>query len=463
MRSHDLIVLGAGSGNALIDDRFAHLDVAIVAEGPFGGTCLNAGCIPSKMLAATADVADAVGEAARHNVDAELRRIHWPAVHDRVFGRLDSTSEEGEQDRRASDHITVYRGRARFTGDRRLRVETGTGPVDLYADRVVLAAGGRPVVPPVIADSGLPYETSDTIMRVTTPPGRLVVVGGGYVAAELAHVFHSAGSEVTLVEQQDRLLGQQDESISKAFTDAMRAHWDLRLGREVTGLSGEPGDLLVTLDDGTELRTEALLVAVGRRPNSDLLDLDRGGVDTGEDGRISVDAQLRTSAEGVWALGDVSSPQPLKHVANREAEVVAHNLLHPGRERTMSYEAVPSAVFTRPQIAQVGLTEQEARDQGLDYVVAVHHYADVAYGWALEETEGFCKVLADRGTGRLLGAHLLGPQAATLVQPLVLALTFRMTARELAEKPLWIHPALTEVVENALRDLDTPPGEPAPS
>ncbi|MFF4185011.1 hypothetical protein ACFYZ9_17605 [Streptomyces sp. NPDC001691] len=129
----------------------------------------------------------------------------------------------------------------------------------------------------------------------------------------------------------------------------------------------------------------------------------------------------------------------------------------------MSYEAVPSAVFTRPQIAQVGLTEQEARDQGLDYVVAVHHYADVAYGWALEETEGFCKVLADRGTGRLLGAHLLGPQAATLVQPLVLALTFRMTARELAEKPLWIHPALTEVVENALRDLDTPAGEPAPS
>ncbi|MEU5796904.1 mycothione reductase [Streptomyces sp. NPDC047813] len=455
MRRHDLIVVGAGTGNALIDARFAHLDVAIVSAGPFGGTCLNAGCVPSKMLAATADVADAVREAGRHDVDAELRSIRWPDVRNRVFGRLDTVSEDGEKGRRVSDGITVYRGRARFTGDRRLRVETQDGPVEVGADRVVVAAGGRPVIPPVVTESGLPYETSDTIMRTEAPPGRLVVLGGGYVAAELAHVFHSAGSHVTVVEHQDRLLGQQDESVSEAFTDAMRARWDLRLGRELTGVSGEPGNLLLTLDDGTELRADTLLVAVGRRPNGDLLDLDQAGIDTGEDGRIAVDAQLRTSAQGVWALGDVCTPVPLKHVANREAEVVAHNLLHPGEERTMSYEAVPSAVFTRPQIAQVGLTEQGAREQGLDYVAALHRYADVAYGWALEDSEGFCKVLADRQTGRLLGAHLLGPQAASLLQPLVVALSTGMTARELALGPFWIHPALTEVVANALRDLVT--------
>lgn len=455
MRTHDLIVIGAGTGNALVDDRFAHLDIAIVAEGPFGGTCLNAGCIPSKMLAATADVADTVREAHRHDVDAELRRVRWTDARERVFGRLDADAKEGEEGRRASDNITVYRGRGRFTGERTLSVDTESGPQELRADRIVVAVGGRPVVPPVVADSGLPYETSETVMRLDAPPERLVVLGGGYIAAELAHVFHSAGSRVTVVEQRDRLLAQQDESVSEAFTGIVRDRWDLRLGRELTEVSGEPGDLRLTLDDGTELRADTLLVAVGRRPNGDRLDLDTAGIDA-EDGRITVDEHLRTSAEGVWALGDVSTPAPLKHIANREAEVVAHNLLHPGDQRTMSYDAVPAAVFTRPQIAQVGLTEQEAREQGLDYIAATHRYEDVAYGWALEETQGFCKVLVDRNTGRLLGAHLLGPQAATLVQPLVVAQTFGITARDLAEKPLWIHPALTEVVENALRELDSP-------
>ncbi|QKW23375.1 mycothione reductase [Kitasatospora sp. NA04385] len=456
MRHHDLLILGAGSGNAVLDDRFADLDVAVVSAGPFGGTCLNAGCIPSKMLVATADVADTVRDAGRHDVDARLREVRWPDVRERVFGRLDAAAAEGEQGRRDAPGTTVYRGTARFTGPRRITVDTADGPVELTADRMVVAAGGRPVVPPVVADSGLPYQTSDTVMRLPERPEHLVVLGGGYVAAELAHVFDSAGSRITVVEQEERLLGQQDETVSAAFTEAVRGRWDLRLGRELTAVTGRPGDLRLTLDDGTELRADTLLVAVGRRPNSDLLDLDRAGIATGEDGRITVDAQLRTTADGVWALGDIATPVPLKHVANREARIVAHNLLHPGRERAMDYAAVPSAVFTHPQVARVGLTERQAREQGLDVAVAVHRYADVAYGWALEETEGFCKVLADRRTGRLLGAHLLGPQAATLVQPLVVALATGMTARELAEGPLWIHPALTEVVENALLDLPVP-------
>ncbi|RLV70382.1 NADPH-dependent mycothiol reductase Mtr [Streptomyces sp. CBMAI 2042] len=455
MRRHDLIVLGAGTGNALIDDRFAGLDIALVSAGPFGGTCLNAGCIPSKMLAATADVADSVRESERHDIDAELRGVRWRDIRSRVFGRLDAAAEEGEKGRRDSEHITVHRGAARFTGPRRLTVETDDGPVEIEAEQIVIAAGGRPVVPPVVADSGLPYETSDTVMRLDEVPRRLVVLGGGYIAAELSHVFHSLGSRVTVIEQAGRLLAQQqDELVSRTFTDLVRDQWDLRLGRELTEVSGRPGDLRLTLDDGTELTADTLLVAVGRRPNSDRLGVAAAGVETGDDGRITVDEHLRTTADRVWALGDISTQVPLKHVANREAEIVAHNLLHPDDRRTMNYDAVPSAVFTRPQIAQVGLTEQEAREQGLDYAVAVHRYADVAYGWALEETDGFCKVLADRHTGRLLGGHILGPQAATLVQPLVIALTSGMTVRELAQQPLWIHPALTEVVENALKDLD---------
>lgn len=455
MPHHDLVVIGAGTGNSLIDDRFAHLDVAVVAEGPFGGTCLNAGCIPSKMLALTADVARHVRESERHNVRATLDGVVWPAVQERVFGRLDATSRDGEQGRRDEDFVTVYRGHAQFTGERELLVESEDGSERVTADRMVIAGGGRPVVPPVVADSGLPFETSDTVMRLDQVPERMVILGGGYIAAELAHVFHSAGTAVTVVEQQERLLMPQDEEISRAFTDLVDGQWDLRLGRELSEVAGEPGKLRLTLDDKTVIEADTLLVAVGRRPNSDHLDVERAGIACDDKGLITVDAQLRTNASGVWALGDIAAGgPPLKHVANRQATVVADNLLHPGRPRSMSYDVVPSAVFTSPQIAQVGRTEQEAREQGLDYASGVHRYADVAYGWALEDTTGFCKVLAERGTGRLLGAHILGDQAATLVQPLVLAMRFGLTARDVAEQPLWIHPALTEVVENALRDLD---------
>lgn len=454
MPHHDLVVLGAGSGNALIDDRFSHLDVAIVSEGPFGGTCLNAGCIPSKMLALTAETADTVLDSRRLDVDARLDGIAWPEVQRRVFGRLDALAEEGEEGRRESSFVTVHRGRARFTGRRELLVETDTGTERITAERVVVAAGGRPVVPPVVADSGLPFETSDTVMRLGKVPERLVVLGGGYIAAELAHVFHSAGAAVTVIEQRRQLLAGQDASVSEAFTELMRPVWDLRLGRELTDVAGEAGALRLTLDDGSVLEADTLLVAVGRRPNSDGLDLRKAGIDCDDAGLITVDDQMRTSAAGVWALGDITPGPPLKHVANREAEVVAHNLLHTDRPRHMSYDAVPSAVFTNPQIAQVGLTEQEAREQGLDYVTGVHRYEDVAYGWAMEDTRGFCKVLAERGSGRIIGAHLLGAQAATLVQPLVVAMTFRLTAHDLSQRPLWIHPALTEVVDNALRDLE---------
>ncbi|MFF1784093.1 FAD-dependent oxidoreductase [Streptomyces virginiae] len=197
-----------------------------------------------------------------------------------------------------------------------------------------------------------------------------------------------------------------------------------------------------------------LLVAVGRLPNSDRLNLRAAGIATHDDGRVIVDRHQRTTAEGVFALGDICSPVALKHVANREAEVVVHNLRHPDDLIAADHELVPAAVFTRPQIASVGATEQDCRDRGLDYLVGTAGYGDVAYGWAMEDTTGFCKVLAEPGTGRLLGAHIMGPQAPTLIQSLVLAATLGIDTTTLAKSPYWIHPALTEVVENALLDLD---------
>ncbi|MFF3085319.1 mycothione reductase [Streptomyces nojiriensis] len=453
MRHHDLVVIGAGSGNAVIGDSFADLDVAIVEERWFGGTCLNAGCIPSKMLAYTAHVVRTVREAGAYDVDAELRAVRWREVRDRVFARLDAERDDGRTYRERQESVTVYEGRARFTGPRTLRIDRADGAVDVSAGQIVVAAGGRPLVPGPVADAGLPYETSDTVMRIDAPPRHLAILGGGYIAAELADVFAETGSSVTIVEKEEHLLGPQDETVRARFTDLVRSRYDLRLGREVTAVDGRPGALRLTLDDGSAVEADMLLVAVGRVPNSDRLDLGAAGIATHDDGRVVVDAYQRTTADGVFALGDICSPVPLKHVANREAEVVAHNLRHPDDLIAADHDLVPAAVFTRPQIASVGATEQDCRDRGLDYRVGTAGYGDVAYGWAMEDTTGFCKVLAEPGTGRLLGAHLMGPQAPTLIQPLVLAAALGIDATTLTRSPYWIHPALTEVVENALLDL----------
>ena len=178
-----------------------------------------------------------------------------------------------------------------------------------------------------------------------------------------------------------------------------------------------------------------------------------GGVEVDDDGKVTVDEFGRASADGVFALGDVSTPVPLKHVANREADVVKHNLLHPDRLRSVSHDHVPSAVFAEPQIGSVGMTEEQCRDSHPDYLVGRTNYSEVAYGWAMREEDGFCKVLVDGNTDLILGAHVIGPQAATLIQIFVMAIEFGVTATDLARRPYWIHPALTEVVQNALLDV----------
>lgn len=456
MHTHDLVVIGAGSGNMVIDDQFADLDVAIIDDRKFGGTCVNYGCIPSKMLSYTAQIADTVADAGQFGIDTGSPHVRWPDVRNRVFRRTDAVAAEGEQGRRDSDFVTVYHGHARFTGPRRLEVATDDGTVEIDAERIVIAAGSRPVVPDAVADSGLPYETSDTVMRRDTAPEHLAVLGGGYIAAELAHVFAAAGSRITIIEKSGRLLGgPQDDAVRDVYTDLMRDTYDVRCGTELVGISGSPGDLSIELDDGTRVKADALLVAAGRRPNSDRLDVEKAGIDTHDDGRIAVDSYCRTSAEGIFALGDVSTPIPLKHVANREAGIVKHNLLHPDDLREISHDLVPSAVFTNPQIASVGRTEDDCRRDGLDYRVGVAEYSDVAYGWAMEDTVGLCKVLTEPG-GTILGAHLIGGQAASLIQIFVVAMNFGISAHDLAGGPYWIHPALTEVVENALLNLQEP-------
>ncbi|MDO5083213.1 mycothione reductase [Arachnia propionica] len=458
MQHFDVAVIGSGSGNTIINERLAHLEVALIEENPvFGGTCLNRGCIPTKMFVTTSEAATFPARARRLGVDLELKGVSWPEVRDRIFGRIDPVSESGKEWRRRGSGVTLFEGRAEFVDPHTLRI----GDVSISADQIVIATGSRPRPLDVAVPPGLEglIHTSDDVMRLEELPRRLVVVGGGYVACELAQVFAGLGSQVTQLNRSEVLLRGQDREVAEAFTVEHAKRVNLILNQRVSEIVEGPDQaaIVVTVDrNGVEYEypADAVLVATGRIRNSEL-NLEAAGVDVDEHGQVRVDRHQRTSQPHIWALGDVSTGQMLKHVANAEARTVAQNLLvGDGELAATDHRYVPSAVFTDPQIASVGATEEQLRDWGAPYVVARHDFADVAYGWALEdEGQHFVKLLADPRTWHLLGAHIIGPDAALLIQPLIQAMSFGLTVPEMARGQYWIHPALTEVVENALLDL----------
>ena len=466
MQHFDIAIIGTGSGNTIVDEHYANKKVAICEQGVFGGTCLNVGCIPTKMFVYAAEVAQTVREAARYGVDAHIDGVRWTDIVSRVFGRIDPLAMGGEHYRRSSPNVTVYESHTTFAGcaENGYRLHTANGE-DFTAEQVVIAAGARAMVPEAIAGCGVEFHTSDTIMRIAELPEHLVIVGGGFVAAEFAHVFSSLGSRVTLVIRGSALLSHCDDTLCERFTDIAGKKWEIRGHRNMVGAHQDGEQTVVELDDGSSVRADAVLVATGRIPNGDLLDLESVGVEL-EDGRVVVDEYQRTTAQGIFALGDVCSPYQLKHVANHEARVVKHNLLQDwdDTEALMpsDHRFVPSAVFTDPQIACVGLTENEARAAGYDIRVKIQDYGDVAYGWAMEDTTGFAKVIVEADTGTILGAHIMGHQASSLIQPLIQAMSFGLAAQDMARGQYWIHPALPEVIENALLALcGEPPWPPA--
>ncbi|MBD8506762.1 mycothione reductase [Hoyosella sp. G463] len=461
MQHFDLAIIGTGSGNSIIDERFSSKRIAVIERGSFGGTCLNAGCIPTKMLVHTADLAHAARHGARFGLGTTVEEVDWTAIQERVFGRIDPIEASGREYRSGhadNSNVTVFAGTARFTGAKELGIEPNGGgrATTITADEIVIAAGSRPTIPGIAGLDEIDYHTSDTIMRVPELPKRLAIIGGGFVAAEFAHVFSALGVEVTLIARSSTLLRGEDADIAERFTDIASARWDTRLARKTVRAEALDRGTRLTLEGpaGEELLdTDAVLIAVGRTPNTDLLDVPAAGIRTTSDGRIAVDEHQRTSIDGIWALGDISSPWGLKHVANHEQRVVQHNLLNPNDLAVTDHRFVPHAVFSAPQIASVGLTEAGAHAAGIDIDVAVQDYADVAYGWAMEDKDGFVKLIADRATGQLVGAHILGAQAATLIQPLIQAMSLGFEARSLARGQYWIHPALPEAVENALLKL----------
>jgi mycothione reductase len=445
--SFDLIIVGSGSGNSIP----SYLDdwrIAIVERDVFGGTCLNRGCIPSKMFVYPADVAVASATSAKLGIETQFIGADWSAIRDRVFGRIDPIAESGREYRATgTPNVTLIEGTADFVDAHTLDVEGRR----ITAPNILLAAGARPVVPPISGLVETGFHTSDSIMRLPELPKRLGIIGGGFIAVEMGHVFSALGTHVTMFNRSNTLLRGFDHDISARFTEVFGERVHLMLGHVPTRVQRVADGIRITCAVG-ETVVDELLVATGREPNSDLLDVDAAGLECHHHGTVAVDDTMATNVPGIWAIGDLANNHQLKHLANAEAAVAFWNIAHPDDIRHQSYKAVPSAVFSSPQVATVGLTEREAETQGRSFRVGQRDYAGTAYGWAMMDETGFAKVLVDDETGLIIGAHVIGPQASSIIQPLVQAMQFDQRADDVAREVLYIHPALTEVIENALLD-----------
>jgi len=437
MRDFDLIVIGSGNSADVhrAADR-AGLSTAVIEKGPLGGTCPNRGCIPSKLLLAHADVAEAIRGSERFHIGSRIGQIDAEAVLRDVreyTDRWDSVLEDG-----LGDNVTLFRGHARFVDDRVVEV----GGERLRAGRIVIGTGSRPKR----LDLGVPYWTSDDVFRIERLPESVVFVGGGFISAELSHFFSALGMETTILERGKHLMGKEDEETAGIFCKAIEGRIDVRYETELKEASHDGSRYSLKLSDGSELESEALVVAIGRAPNSGELGLENTGVKVNGGGFIETDDFLRTRVDGVYAMGDVAGRHFFTHTASFEAKYLG-KLLTGETDEPIEYGPVPHAVFTDPELAGVGKTEQEL--EGRDYVKATLPYERVTKGKAIKEEHGLAKLLVGKD-GTILGAHFVGAHASILLHEVLAVMKWRNHVSSLTEL-IHVHPALPEVISGVAR------------
>lgn len=451
MNEFDVIVVGSGSG---LDVASAYASrgkqVAVVEPGPLGGTCLNRGCIPSKMLIHRADIIEEINRSEEFGIDTSVEGIDFSGIVEEVNEEVSSDSEAIKRGLSKSDNHTLYETEAKFVDDKVVEVDGEK----ITADLIFVAAGTRPLVPPIDGLDEVDYLTSKEALKLEELPEELVIIGGGYISAELAHFYRQMGSKVTIIERGDKLAKREDREISDRFTEIADEKYDLALRMSASKVE-KAGDKIRVKAEDKEGNTHSfagdeLLVAAGRVPNTDKLDLEETSIQTGERGFIETDEFLETTVENVYALGDIAGNWMFKHSANYEAEIAFKNSL--GRQVPVDYEDMPHAIFSSPQIAGVGKTEQQLEENGEDYVSATYDYSDTGMGLALKEEDGFVKVLASE-EGEILGCHIIGLEASTLIHEVLIAMKSGSGNISDIKDTIHIHPALNEVVSRAFSQL----------
>tara|TARA_B100002051_G_scaffold276792_1_gene328182 strand:- start:1340 stop:2722 length:1383 start_codon:yes stop_codon:yes gene_type:complete len=455
MKEYDLIVIGAGGGTKLSTPA-AKLGkrVAIIEKEDLGGTCLNRGCIPSKMLIHPANVLNHAKELHKYSIEIDGDcKVDFERLFDRVNKTVEAESASIATTYDTIDTLDYYRGSALFVEDKVIKVgdETITAPL------IVIATGSRPNVPPIPGLAGTPYMTSREVLKPDRQPKKLLVIGGGYIASELGHVYSALGTE-TIFFVRDCYLSHEDETIREEFQKIFEKKHQTIYGTQNLTVSYESDEFTLTgLDPaGNEVRVsgDALFLATGVTPNTDELGIENTNIQTDERGYIKVNGHLETNASGVYAIGDCVGNFLFRHSVNFEGEYLFEQLFKYAEKAEISYPPMPHAVFTYPEIAGVGATEDQLRQTGANYLVVTHEYKHSAQGMARLPETGLVKLMFDKESKKLLGAHIIGEEAATMVHQLILAMTMEATCADLL-KMIYIHPALPEIVRNAVRKAES--------
>lgn len=432
MESYDLVVIGSGAGLSVLNTGLnMGLKCALVEDTKFGGTCLTRGCIPSKILVHPADLIRETQHAKNVGLDFKLEAYDWDSIAKRMWHQIDESKmiEEGLSH---APNLTVYHGVGEFTGEYKMTVNTKDGKNlgKFKGTKFVIAAGARSFIPPIQGIEDIDYITSESFFgeRFPKKPWKsLIIIGGGVIAAEFAHIFSAFGTEVIIVEMLPRLVTTEEPDISEFLEQNFKKFMTVFTNNKAIKAHIE-GDLKVitvkNLENGEEkeLKAEEVLVATGRRSNADLLKVEKTGVETNKGGWITTNEFLETSKKNIWALGDINGLFQFRHKANYEAQICTNNIFSETKQ-TVDYSTVPWAIFTYPQIGHAGMTEAEAIENGFEILVAKFYYSNIAKGYAMgfnsdDIEDGFVKLVVDQSY-RILGAHIVGPHAAILVQPFV--------------------------------------------
>jgi len=405
------------------------------------------------MLIYPADVVMMLQEASKVGVSADVKSVDFEGIMGRMRSFVMHDSQRQAFAVETTPNLRWYKDKGEFISDYTMKIGNDT----VEADRIFIASGARPGIPKIKGIESVRYLTSDTVLELKKQPESMIIIGGGYIATEYGHFFSAIGTRVTIVQRSPRLLPDEEPEISELLKEDMEKRIRTITNHEavevkenkdaktVIARNRETGEML-------ELSAEALLIAAGRVPNSDLLKPEKTGVKLDNRGYVIVNEYLETEKKNIWAFGDAIGKEMFKHVANYEAEIAWHNSIHEHKVK-MDYPAAPHAVFTHPQIASVGLKEAEAKQKGHKILVGKAYYKDTALGAAMGEPEGFVKVIVERQTGKILGAHIIGPSAATLIQEIIdVMVTGEKTFLPIF-RAMHIHPAMPEVVQKAFGSL----------
>ncbi|MBI2430836.1 MAG: dihydrolipoyl dehydrogenase [Candidatus Levybacteria bacterium] len=443
MKKFDVIVVGSGAGLEVASFAAEKgMSVAIVEEGPLGGTCLNRGCIPSKMLIHSADVVETIKSSEKFGIKSRIENIDFASIVKRVSEMVDTDSSGIEKAIRESGNPTLYKMHGKFIGPKKMQV----GSEQIEADKVFIVGGTRPSIPSLPGLETTPYLDSTKALRLEKQPEHLVIIGGGYIAAELAHFYGALGTKITILVRGEKILKEEDEEIADWITREFSKKYQILFNAEAETVSYQDSKFTIKLKgDGNKIIADQLLVAAGRIPNTDILDIKATGVEMDDKGFIKVNQYLETNVEGVWAFGDILGILPFRHTANDQVGFAIRDAF---TDKKVPFDpfAIGHAVFSSPQVGGVGKTEQELKKMGIKYKVGKAELKDTGMGGALQEN-GLAKVLVDE-QNNILGVHIIGPDASILIHEAIVAMKANGKIGAITNS-VYIHPALSEWLQRA--------------